>query len=141
MVQVAEITKAVSKETIFMGTGRRKTSVARVRLKEGSGKVVINERPIEEYFPRVTDREGVLAPLKVTDTLNKYDVYVTVDGGGQTGQSGAISMGLARALKEANDNHIEKLRAYGLLTRDSRMKERKKYGHKGARKSFQWTKR
>lgn len=125
----------------FYGTGRRKTSIARVRLKEGSGKVIVNERPLEQYFTREKDRGSALLPLKVTETQNKYDVHIKVLGGGPTGQSGAVSMGLARALRNANDNHVEKLRAYGLLTRDSRMKERKKYGRKAARKSFQWTKR
>jgi small subunit ribosomal protein S9 len=125
----------------FLGTGRRKTSIARVRLKQGSGKVTINERPLEEYFTRERDRGNLLLPLKVTETLDKYDVAVNVFGGGPTGQAGAITMGIARALRSANNDNVEKLRAYGLLTRDSRMKERKKYGRKAARKSFQWTKR
>lgn len=115
--------------------------MARVRLIEGSGKVTVNENPLEKYFTRERDRAYVLFPLKTTETLGKYDIHVNVLGGGPTGQAGAISMGIARALREVNDNHVEKLRAYGLLTRDSRMKERKKYGQKGARKSFQWTKR
>ncbi|MFN3466968.1 MAG: 30S ribosomal protein S9 [Candidatus Brocadiales bacterium] len=130
-----------TKGTQTLGTGRRKSSIARVRLKEGSGKVLVNERPLEKYFTRERDRAYVLFPLKVTETLGKYDVYVNVLGGGPTGQSGAISMGIARALREASNHNVEKLRAYGLLTRDSRMKERKKYGRKAARKSFQWTKR
>lgn len=137
---MAEATK-ITKETQILGTGRRKSSVARVRLKEGSGKVLINESPLEKYFTREKDRAYALFPLKVTETLGKYDVYVNVLGGGSTGQSGAVSMGIARALREASNNNVEKLRAYGLLTRDSRMKERKKYGQKAARKSFQWTKR
>lgn len=137
---MVEATKT-TKETQNAGTGRRKSSIARVRLKEGSGKVFINEHPLEKYFPRERDRGTVLMPLKATETLNKYDVYINVKGGGLTGQAGAISMGIARALREANSNNVEKLRAYGLLTRDSRMKERKKYGRKAARKSFQWTKR
>ncbi|HHT9120879.1 MAG TPA: 30S ribosomal protein S9 [Candidatus Hypogeohydataceae bacterium YC41] len=137
MAEVAEITKP----TQLMGTGRRKTSVARVRLKEGSGKVLVNECPLNEHLTRERDRGCVLAPLKVTETLEKYDVCVNVSGGGLTGQAGAISMGIARALKMASPDYGEKLRDYGLLTRDSRMKERKKYGQKGARKSFQWTKR
>lgn len=130
-----------AKGTQILGTGRRKSSVARVRLKEGSGKVLINESPLEKYFTRERDRAYVLFPLKATETLGKYDVYVNVLGGGPTGQSGAISMGIARALRVASNNNVEKLRTYGLLTRDSRMKERKKYGQKAARKSFQWTKR
>ncbi len=129
------------KESLAFGTGRRKCSIARVRLKEGSGKITINSSSLEEYFTRETDRGCVLAPLKVTETLNKYDVHANVLGGGSTGQAGAICMGIARALRNANNNYTEKLRAYGLLTRDSRMKERKKYGRKAARKSFQWTKR
>lgn len=127
--------------TQILGTGRRKTSIARVRLKEGSGKVFVNERPLEAYFTRERDRESVLLPLKATEALSKYDVYVTVLGGGLTGQAGAISLGIARALRKASNNNVEKLRDYGLLTRDSRMKERKKYGRKGARAGFQWTKR
>lgn len=123
------------------GTGRRKTSVARVRLMEGSGKVVVNDRPLEGFFSRERDREEVLKPLLATDTLTKYDALVNVEGGGLTGQAGAISLGIARALQRANESHVEVLREHGLLTRDSRMKERKKYGKKGARKSFQWTKR
>ena len=137
---MAETTQ-VTKNTQILGTGRRKSAVARVRMIEGSGKVTVNENPLEKYFTRARDRADVLFPLKTTETLNKYDVHVNVLGGGPTGQAAAISMGIALALREVDDNHVEKLRAYGLLTRDSRMKERKKYGQKGARKSFQWTKR
>lgn len=137
---MAETTQ-VTKNTQILGTGRRKSAVARVRMIEGSGKVTVNENPLEKYFTRERDRANVLFPLKTTETLGKYDIHVNVLGGGPTGQAGAISMGIARALREVSDNHVEKLRAYGLLTRDSRMKERKKYGQKGARKSFQWTKR
>lgn len=115
--------------------------MARVRMIEGSGKVLVNKNPLEKYFTRERDRVNVLFPFKVTETLNKYDIHVNVLGGGPTGQAGAISMGIARALREVSDNHVDKLRAHGLLTRDSRMKERKKYGQKGARKGFQWTKR
>lgn len=134
-------TTQVTKNTQILGTGRRKSAVARVRMIEGSGKVTVNKNPLEKYFTRERDRANVLFPFKVTETLNKYDIHVNVLGGGPTGQAGAISMGIARALREVSDNHVEKLRAYGLLTRDSRMKERKKYGQKGARKGFQWTKR
>ncbi len=123
------------------GTGRRKSSVARVRLIEGSGDVTINKCSLNDFFSRDTDRAVVLAPLKVTKTLGKYKVFVNVVGGGTTGQAGAISLGVARALLKTDGGHMEPLRDYGLLTRDSRMKERKKYGRKGARKSFQWTKR
>lgn len=123
------------------GTGRRKTSVARVRLIDGNGDVTVNKCALENFFPRETDRATVLAPLRVTNTLGKYKVFANVDGGGPTGQSGAIALGIARALVKANSEHMDVLREHGLLTRDSRMKERKKYGRKGARKSFQWTKR
>ncbi|MFQ5956374.1 MAG: 30S ribosomal protein S9 [Candidatus Brocadiales bacterium] len=123
------------------GTGRRKTSVARVRLIEGDSNVTVNKSPLNDFFSRDTDRAAVLAPLKVTDTLGKYRVFANVFGGGPTGQSGAISLGIARALVKADSKHLDLLREHGLLTRDSRMKERKKYGRKGARKSFQWTKR
>ncbi|HHT9117158.1 MAG TPA: 30S ribosomal protein S9 [Candidatus Hypogeohydataceae bacterium YC38] len=136
-----ETTQTASQGVYAWGTGRRKTSVARVRILEGSGKVSINDRTLEEFFSREKDRAEVLAPLKATDTLKKYDVIVDVEGGGSTGQSGAVSLGIARALQKVKGEHVEKLREYGLLTRDSRMKERKKYGQKGARKRFQWTKR
>ncbi|MFQ5861853.1 MAG: 30S ribosomal protein S9 [Candidatus Brocadiales bacterium] len=129
-------------QTSFVwGTGRRKTSVARIRLIEGNGDVTINKCPLDDFFSREIDRAAVLAPLKVTNTLGKYKVFVSVTGGGGTGQSGAVSLGIARALVKADSGHLDLLREHGLLTRDSRMKERKKYGRKGARKSFQWTKR
>ncbi len=124
-----------------LGTGRRKSSVARVRLLEGEGAVTVNKCLLEDFFPREVDRAVVIAPLKITDTLGKYGVFVNVVGGGSTGQAGAISLGVARALVKADGGHMDVLRSNGLLTRDSRMKERKKYGKKGARKSFQWTKR
>lgn len=125
----------------FLGTGRRKTSIARIRLMRGTGKFVVNTKELEEYFTRDRDRLTVRIPLKVTKTLGKYDVFAKVTGGGLTGQAGAVSMGIARALLKAEETTGECLRDNGLLTRDSRMKERKKYGRKGARKSFQWTKR
>ncbi len=126
---------------IFLGTGRRKTSVARIRLKRGTGEFIVNKKELEEYFVRDRDRLSVRVPLKVTKTLGKYDIFVKVTGGGLTGQAGAVALGIARALYKAEETAIEILRNNGLLTRDSRMKERKKYGRKGARKSFQWTKR
>lgn len=126
---------------VVWGTGRRKTSVARVRLVEGDGDVTINKCLLNDFFPRTLDQATVVAPLKVTNTLSKYKVFVNVDGGGTTGQAGAISLGIARALVKTDGKHMDVLREHGLLTRDSRMKERKKYGRKGARKSFQWTKR
>ena len=129
-------------ETIeFLGTGRRKTSVARVRLMAGSGKIVINGRTLESYFPIEDHRAAVLQPLNRTDTVNKFDVRVNVAGGGLSGQAGAIRHGIARALLRADINYRPVLKAEGLLTRDPRMKERKKYGQPGARKRFQYSKR
>src|SRR5437763_13828680 len=147
---VAEATKA--KKTYHWGTGRRKTAVARVRLADGSGKILINDRPLESYFTEDKDRSAVVAALMVTDMRNRLDVFVNVHGGGFTGQAGAICQGVARALKEmfgpaapgaaeeAGGGMAKKLRDSGYLTRDGRMKERKKYGRKGARKSFQFSK-
>lgn len=137
----AEQAESVNQNNFVWGTGRRKTSIARVRLIEGNGDVTVNKYPLNDFFPRNVDRATVLAPLKVTDTLGKYKVFAKVIGGGSTGQSGAISLGIARALIKADSQNMDALREHGLLTRDSRMKERKKYGRKGARKSFQWTKR
>jgi small subunit ribosomal protein S9 len=126
---------------IAMGTGRRKTSVARVRIKEGSGDLVINGRALEEYFPVERDRLNIQAPLRATETLGKVDVWVSVQGGGTTGQSGAIVLGIARALQAMNADLHTQLSEGGYLTRDGRMVERKKYGFKKARKSFQFSKR
>ena len=127
--------------TEYLGTGRRKTAVARVRLASGSGKVTINGRPLENYFLVDTQRMHLLQPLTSTDTLNKFDVRVNVAGGGPNGQAGAVRHGIARALIEADANLRPTLKAQGLLTRDPRMKERKKYGQPGARKRFQFSKR
>ncbi|HEY9189163.1 MAG TPA: 30S ribosomal protein S9 [Bacteroidota bacterium] len=124
-----------------IGTGRRKTSVARVRLLSGTGKVVINDRPFESYFPLEISREKILAPLSVTDNLGKYDVYVNVFGGGTTGQVEAIRLGIARSLVQINEEYRTILREKGFLTRDPRMVERKKYGQRKARKRFQFSKR
>lgn len=149
------------KKTFHLGTGRRKTSVARVRLCEGTGKISINGRELESFFTEDKDRNAVTGPLELTDMRTRLDVFVNVQGGGITGQAGAISQGLARALKglfgitapaapadgqpaegaEASGGVADKLRHSGYLTRDGRMKERKKYGRKGARKSFQFSKR
>ncbi len=123
------------------GTGRRKTSVARVRLRPGSGKFMVNNKEMEEFFVRVQDRDDVKAPLAATETLEKYDVFIKVHGGGITGQAGAAKMGLSRALITADPDLFGRLRDSGMLTRDARMKERKKYGRKKARKSFQFSKR
>jgi small subunit ribosomal protein S9 len=123
------------------GTGRRKTSVARVRIARGTGKIIINNRPFEDYFPREQDRVEVLAPLRVTRTAAKYNILAGIRGGGPTGQAGALSLGIARALIKVDTKLEESLREHGLLTRDSRMKERKKYGQRGARAKFQFSKR
>ena len=127
--------------TEYLGTGRRKTAVARVRLAAGSGKVTINGRAIENYFHLETQRSHSLQPLIATDSTSKFDVRVNVKGGGPNGQAGAVRHGLARALIEADANLRPTLKALGLLTRDPRMKERKKYGQPGARKRFQYSKR
>ncbi len=123
------------------GTGRRKSSVARVRIRPGSGKVTINDKDISDYFRLHKDRSAVLAPLEATGNTKAYDVWVNANGGGTTGQSGAVTMGLARALIVADPETFSALRDNGFLTRDSRMVERKKYGQKKARKSFQFSKR
>ncbi len=131
----------IDKAGYYWGTGRRKTSVARVRIKEGAGAIVVNKRELEDFFPRERDRFVVCLPLKATKCLDKFDVFVNVRGGGITGQAGAASLGIARALVKSDQALADSLRSESLLTRDSRMTERKKYGQKGARKSFQWTKR
>jgi len=123
------------------GTGRRKTSVARARIRKGTGKFIVNRRELDEYFGRDRDKFAAQLPLKATKTEGQYDVFINVQGGGLTGQAGAITLGLSRALFKADQALAESLRGASLLTRDSRMKERKKYGQKGARASFQWTKR
>jgi small subunit ribosomal protein S9 len=125
----------------FLGTGRRKTSIARVRLASGTGKIQVNGRAFEVYFPTDTLRMVVTQPLTVTAMTGKFDVRVNVQGGGPTGQAGAVRHGIARALLEADINLRPTLKSEGLLTRDSREKERKKYGQPGARKRFQFSKR
>ena len=125
----------------YLGTGRRKTAVARVRLAAGSGKIVVNGRAFENYFPTEAQRVTVTQPFTVTESVNKYDVHVSVHGGGPFGQAGAVRHGIARALLEADIKLRPTLKADGLLTRDSRMRERKKYGQPGARKRFQYSKR
>ena len=123
------------------GTGRRKTSVARVRIRPGEGNFTINRRAVDDYFSGLQDQQVVRAPLVATDSLQKYDVFVIVQGGGTTGQAGAVVLGLARALTVADPVTFDTLRDNGYLTRDARMVERKKYGQKGARKRFQFSKR
>jgi len=147
------VAEVKAKKTYYLGTGRRKTAVARVRLCEGSGQLFINGRQLHDYFTEDKDRAAVLGPLDLTDMRNRLDVFVSVEGGGFTGQGGAICQGVARALKgmfglptdasqeETVSTMAKKLRDSGYLTRDGRMKERKKYGRKGARKSFQFSKR
>lgn len=127
--------------TEFIGTGRRKTAVARVRLAAGSGKIIINGKPMENYFVVDAQRLQVLQPLTLTDTAAKFDVRVNVSGGGPNGQAGAVRHGIARALLRADIALRPTLKAGGLLTRDPRMRERKKYGQPGARKRFQYSKR
>ena len=124
-----------------LAVGRRKTSVARVILSQGSGKITINKRPIEEFFKLETLRTDVARPFEVTQTAGKYDAKINVEGGGQSGQAGAIRLGIARALVEMSDDNRPLLRAAGFMTRDPRMVERKKYGQKKARKRFQFSKR
>ena len=156
--------EAKNKKQFYLGTGRRKTAVARVRLAEGNGQLSINGRPLQQYFTEDKDRAAVLGPLDLMEQRNRLDVTISVRGGGFTGQAGACSQGIARALKDmfglqtpaeepaAADGEgpteptgpnamIKRLRDSGYLTRDQRMKERKKYGRKGARKSFQFSKR
>ena len=130
-----------TKPTYIWGTGRRKTSVARVRLSSGTGKITINGRPLEKYFMVESQVGLVNQPFQVTESVGKFDVKVNVSGGGPTGQAGAVRHGIARALLEADLNLRPSLKSAGLLTRDPRMKERKKYGQPGARARFQFSKR
>jgi len=125
----------------YSGTGRRKTSTARVRLVPGSGKVIVNKRDAEEYFPYETQRLILKQPLVATETEGTYDVFVNVHGGGFTGQAGAVRHGVARALLQADPEYRSVLKREGYLTRDDRMKERKKYGLKSARRAPQFSKR
>jgi len=125
----------------FDAVGRRKTSTARVRMLPGEGKVVVNTQPLLDYFKRETLKMIIEQPLQITETLGKYDIHANVIGGGLTGQAGAVRHGIARALLKINDEFRKKLKVAGFLTRDPRMKERKKYGQKGARKRFQFSKR
>ena len=121
--------------------GRRKTSVARVKVVQGTGNIKVNRRSIEEYFPLATLRQHITDPLRVTNTASKYDIVANVEGGGSTGQAGAVRLGIARALVKLDDDLRSTLRNAGLVTRDPRMVERKKYGQKKARKRFQFSKR
>ena len=125
----------------YYGTGRRKTSTARVFLRPGTGDIVVNQRPVEEAFPTPTLRVVIQQPLALTETASKFDVYATAEGGGISGQAGAMRLGIARALCEYSLEVRPALKRAGFLTRDSRAKERKKYGLAGARKRFQFSKR
>ena len=124
-----------------LATGRRKTSVARVRVQEGKGQITINGRPLEQYFPSIKDRNAAIEPLTQTDKLSMVNVEIRVHGGGPAGQAGAVKMGLARAMRIFDGSLDELLRHSGMLTRDQRMKERKKYGLRGARRGTQFSKR
>jgi len=125
----------------WWGTGRRKSSVARVRIRPGEGKLLVNKKELDDYFKRDQDRLAVVAPLKAVEAEKGFDVFVNVKGGGTTGQTGATVLGIARALKNYNDAYAQQLREGGYLTRDPRMVERKKYGQRGARRKFQFSKR
>jgi len=125
----------------WWGTGRRKSSVARVRIRPGQGKLLVNKKELTDYFAREQDRQAVLAPLRAVGGEGTFDVFINVRGGGTTGQSGASRLGIARALRNYNEEYIHVLRDGGHLTRDGRMVERKKYGQRGARRRFQFSKR
>ena len=128
-------------EQKYYATGKRKTSIARVWMKPGTGEIVINKRPLDVFFGRETSKMVVHQPLELTDNLGKYDISINVCGGGISGQAGAIKHGITKALLEINPELRAVLKQAGFITRDSRIKERKKYGRAGARKSFQFSKR
>jgi len=128
-------------EEYYHTTGKRKTAVARIWMKPGRGMIIINKRPVDEYLPRETDRLLINQPLEITDSVGKYDIKVNVRGGGISGQAGAIRHGISKALIKINPDFRISLKKASLLTRDSRMKVRKKYGQPGARKRFQYSKR
>ena len=128
-------------ENKFYATGKRKTSVARVWMKPGSGSIVVNQKPIDEYFGRETSKMVVHKPLELTGNVGKFDISVSVCGGGPSGQAGAIKHGITKALMEADGSLRDALKKAGFITRDSRIKERKKYGKRSARRSFQFSKR
>jgi len=128
-------------ETAAFTVGRRKTSVARVKMIPGTGKLVVNRKPLEEYFPRETLVNLIIKPFQVCECEEKFDAYINVRGGGISGQAGAVKLGISRALVEVDPTYRKPLKKNGLLTRDPRMVERKKYGRPGARKRFQFSKR
>ena len=125
----------------YIATGRRKNSIARVRIMAGEGKVTVNERPFNAYFPRESNRLVIMQPLETAKAESKVDIFVNVNGGGLSGQAGAVKQGIARALVKMDANLKADIKKAGFLTRDSRMRERKKYGRKRARRRFQFTKR
>jgi small subunit ribosomal protein S9 len=131
----------MNSNAVICGLGRRKSAVARVRIQPGAGGFLVNGRPVDEFFRTIQSQKRVRAPLSVTETAQGYDIAVNVQGGGPAGQADAVVLGIARALKKINPGFDDVLRANGLLTRDSRMKERKKYGRRGARRGFQFSKR
>ena len=140
-LKVAPKPQSESKGGYWWGTGRRKSSVARVRIKPGSGKMVVNKKELNDYFKRTQDQNAVMAPLKAVQAEKIFDIFINVKGGGTTGQSGASLLGIARALKRYDESFLPALRDGGHLTRDPRMVERKKPGQRGARKRFQFSKR
>jgi len=125
----------------FYATGKRKNAIARVRLKPGTGKITVNDRAVDDYFGRQTSRMIVMQPFELTQTLGRFDTFATVHGGGLSGQAGALKHGISKALLEVDTAYRSTLKAAGFLTRDARVKERKKYGKRGARASFQFSKR
>ena len=129
------------KEEYFYGKGKRKTSTARTRLYSGSGQILVNGRPYQEYFPRATLQMIINQPLKLTQATGKFDIKINVDGGGLAGQAEAVRHGISRALLQVDQDNRPVLKKAGLLTRDARVKERKKYGQRGARAKFQYSKR
>jgi len=129
------------KKEYYIAVGRRKESIARVRICSGTGAIIVNKRAFDEYFPRETHRIIVMRPLEVTSLAGKYDVFANINGGGESGQAGALRHGIARAILKLDESQRITLKKDGLLTRDPRAKERKKYGQKRARKNFQFSKR
>jgi len=138
---VAKVAKVAKAKQVFYSTGRRKTSVARVRLIPGKGEIIINKKPYKDYFGNDTLSITICQPFHETNTLEKYHIFASVKGGGSSGQAGAVRHGISRALVKADEGLKDTLKKAGFLTRDPRKKERKKYGQKGARKQFQFTKR
>jgi len=131
----------MNQENVYYATGRRKTAISRTWMTPGSGQVIINNRPVEEYFPIEATREEIFQPFKLTNTLGSYDIKATVGGGGIAGQAGAVRHGITRALVSLNPDFRLTLKKAGFIKRDPRVKERKKYGQKGARARFQFSKR